>query len=202
MECDVLIVGAGCAGSVAALKLSRAGLKVVVVEKEDTIGGHTNTKIDITENKDIQSIVDELELPVLKKCNQSKWFSPNYSFTWDSNVSDLYFKRGSEPGCLEVEVMKNAVKAGAKLLLSTQISKFNFNGENITSAILKGNSTEEVKPKTVIIADGYAGTTAEQAGFEKPKENVTIAGYGITCNNIDMPLDTTWIFLDLSLIHI
>ena len=43
---NILIVGAGAAGLVAACELSRAGLKVIVLEARDRIGGRINTHHD------------------------------------------------------------------------------------------------------------------------------------------------------------
>lgn len=45
-EADVLIVGAGGAGLAAARELSAAGLKVIVLEARDRIGGRINTHLD------------------------------------------------------------------------------------------------------------------------------------------------------------
>lgn len=38
IECDVLVVGAGPASSVAALYCSKHGLKTVLIERDDKIG--------------------------------------------------------------------------------------------------------------------------------------------------------------------
>jgi succinate dehydrogenase/fumarate reductase flavoprotein subunit len=40
-ECDVLVVGSGCAGLSAAVTAGHHGLKVVIVEKEPRFGGTT-----------------------------------------------------------------------------------------------------------------------------------------------------------------
>ena len=44
--CDVLVIGAGAAGSVAALNLALKGHSVLVVEKLSRLGGHNQAKID------------------------------------------------------------------------------------------------------------------------------------------------------------
>ena len=46
IECDVLVVGAGPAGSVAALYSSKQGLNTVLIERNNRVGAHTNTRID------------------------------------------------------------------------------------------------------------------------------------------------------------
>ena len=45
-DTDVLIIGAGAAGLAAARELSRAGLRVIILEARDRIGGRINTHFD------------------------------------------------------------------------------------------------------------------------------------------------------------
>jgi monoamine oxidase len=47
METDVLIIGAGVAGLAASRELSRAGLKNIILEARDRIGGRINTHYDL-----------------------------------------------------------------------------------------------------------------------------------------------------------
>jgi hypothetical protein len=53
ITCDVAIIGGGASGTYAAISLSNAGKSVVVIEKEDALGGHTNTYADPATNQTI-----------------------------------------------------------------------------------------------------------------------------------------------------
>ena len=71
MASDVLIVGAGAAGVSAALELSRAGLRVEILEARDRIGGRMFTRHDPTLNHPIElgaefvhGLASEIWLPI------------------------------------------------------------------------------------------------------------------------------------------
>jgi monoamine oxidase len=71
MPSDVLIIGAGAAGLSAALELSRAGLRVEIIEARDRVGGRMFTRHDPTLNHPIElgaefvhGIAPEIWLPV------------------------------------------------------------------------------------------------------------------------------------------
>jgi len=46
-DTDVLIIGAGAAGLAAARELSHAGIRVIILEARDRIGGRINTHFDL-----------------------------------------------------------------------------------------------------------------------------------------------------------
>ncbi|KAL8959555.1 MAG: hypothetical protein Q9183_005609 [Haloplaca sp. 2 TL-2023] len=61
LNVDVCIIGGGAAGTYAAIKNRDLGKRVVVIEKQDRLGGHTNTYIDPTTGQPIELGVAEYE---------------------------------------------------------------------------------------------------------------------------------------------
>ena len=163
-NCDVLIIGAGPSGAVAALVLSKAGVNTTVIEREKNPGMRTRTKIDITEESGIREIFDELELPFLAKSSSSKWFSKNESFDLNSKIQDYYLKRGPENDSFENIVMKKAISAGCVLKTESFPEKYEMEREGnglanakITDA--EGKIAENQLP-TAKTADGNEKTTS------------------------------------------
>jgi len=198
MKCDVLVVGAGASGSVAALSLSKKGFDVVVVEKCKKVGDHTQNKIDITEDVGLKKIIKELKLPIKDKTNKTRWFSPNYSFSLKSKIYDLYFKRGASEDCFEVEVINSAQDNGAKLFLNSNPKNINFKNNYVDSVIIKNNGKNYViKPKIIIAADGFNSSMLNLLDLRMYEQRVvTFAGYGISGQNFDLPPSVTHIFFD------
>ena len=60
--CDVLVVGAGPSGSIAALYCSKQGLNTILIEKEGHIGAHTTTRVDSSPDLRLTEIINELGL--------------------------------------------------------------------------------------------------------------------------------------------
>ncbi|KAL8865213.1 MAG: hypothetical protein Q9174_007010, partial [Haloplaca sp. 1 TL-2023] len=61
LDVDVCVIGGGAAGTYAAIKNIDLGKRVVVIEKQDRLGGHTNTYIDPTTGQPIELGVAEYE---------------------------------------------------------------------------------------------------------------------------------------------
>ena len=192
IECDVLVVGAGCSGSVAALSLSKKGFDVTVIEKQPKIGAHTQEKIDITEDIGLSPILNELKLSAKERTNKTRWFSPNNSFGLESKIYDLYLKRGPSEDSFEVGAVESCIDKGANLMLKTEPKKFNFK-EGIINSLETTNGT--IKPRIVIAADGVESSVLKELQI-KEERIVTIAGYGVMGENFDLPEAETHIFLD------
>jgi len=192
LKCDILIIGAGVAGSVAAHSIPKKKFNVIVIEKEPYIGAATSTKIDVTEDIGLTPIIEELNLPFLCKTNKTHWHSPNDSFTLDSEIHDIYFKRGPDRDSFENQVMKKAVKKGVKLLLNTKIKRINCSGGGITSVETNHGL---IKSKIVIAADGTNSKIPSQLGISE-KKIATFLGYGIYAENLKIPQKETHIFID------
>jgi len=82
INCDVLVVGAGPAGSVAALSCSKHGLETVLIERNNEVGSHATTRIDSSPDFGLSKITKELELKTENLVYNSTWQPPSErSFT-------------------------------------------------------------------------------------------------------------------------
>ncbi|MDI6655328.1 MAG: NAD(P)/FAD-dependent oxidoreductase [Candidatus Hydrothermarchaeota archaeon] len=183
IECDVLVVGAGPAGSVVALYCSKHGLNTVLIEKNKKVGAHTKTRIDASPDFELTKIINELELKIENVAYISKWHSPSgRSFTLNSKIGEYYFKRGPDSDSFERSTVEKAVKNGCKLFLNTAIEKIDKKGRKFHKAIAtRGGEEIVIKPKIIIAADGSDSFFHKYLN-EKIKKEIRV-GYGVTGKN-------------------
>ena len=161
IKCDVLVVGAGPAGSVAALYSSKQGLNTVLIERNNRIGAHTNTRIDSSPDFGLTEIVKEIGLKTENLVYNSKWHSPSgSSFTLHSKTGEYYFKRGSALDSFECSTAYNSMKYGCELILDAKLKSVSINENDrskmhINEVIVSQGSDEiMIKPKIIIDATG------------------------------------------------
>ncbi len=195
---DVLVVGAGVAGTVATLKLAREGKSVIVIEKLKKVGSHNHEKIDITESSDLDSIFSELELPHIGRFNKSIWHSPSHSFALHSKVHDYYIMRGSGSNSFEYIVSQSAKKQGAIFWTDSNIESIKSeNGHFSEVVVRKGSNRMLVVPRFIIGADGLNSDTLVKFGFTSfEKKGVELVGYGGVCSNLNIQPGETHVFFD------
>lgn len=152
INCDVLVVGAGPAGLVASLLLSKKGFSVVILEKNNHIG-NASSKFDITEGHRIKPFLDELKISPNKISSKSEWISKNNIFILDSKIQDFYFKRGNTSDSLEHNLYLRLQKKTdfVTFLFDSEIDSIKTSGDKIEKIISKNNI---ILPQYVIFADG------------------------------------------------
>jgi len=158
MKCDVLVIGAGPAGSVAALYSAKHGLNTVLIEKDNRIGARTNTRIDSSPDFGLTEIINELGLKTENLVYNSKWHSPSgSSFTLHSKTGEYYFKRGSAPDSFECSTAYNSMKSCCELILDAKIKSVSINKKrrSINEVMISQSSNKiMIKPKIIIDATG------------------------------------------------
>jgi digeranylgeranylglycerophospholipid reductase len=196
--CDVLVVGAGPAGSVAALYCSKQGLNTALIEKSNKIGAHTNTRIDSSPDFGLTKIIKEMKLKTENLVYKSKWHSPSgSSFTLDSKIGEYYFKRGHDPDSFECSTVSKAIKNGCKLFLDAAVEEINKNGEMFDEVIIsQGAERTVIKTEIIIAADG--GNSIFHRYFDKRFVKKNRVAYGITGRDFIQP-DTSEIYFDAEL---
>ncbi len=198
IECDVLVVGAGAAGSVAALCCSKHHLDTVLIEKNTKVGAHTKTRIDASPAFELTEIINELELKTENVVYKSRWHSPfGESFTLRSKVGEYYFKRGPDSDSFECSTVEKAVKHGCKLFLNTAIKKIDKKEGRFEKVIIAQNTNEIlIKPKIIIVADG-SNSFFHKYLNEKTRKEIRV-GYGVTGKNFGEP-NTSEVYFDAEL---
>ena len=169
VECDVLVVGAGPAGSSAARAAAEAGAKTIFIDKKKEIGVPVQCAEAIGEY-----LIPFLPFKIPEE--QLIWKIDGLSF-WAEGVT-IERSRGIWSGyALNREkfdewLANNAIEAGAKLHLESELIDLEFSENyHVTKAIVKtGEGMRKIKPKVVIAADGVHSKVLNKLGFTNLKD--------------------------------
>jgi len=180
LECDVLVVGAGPAGTVAALRCAKQGLDTVLLEKNSRVGGHTKTKLDASADSELSKIMDEMGLKDENTVFISNWHPPsgNY-FRLKSESPEYFFKRGPDSDSFEADTVAKAKAAGCQVYLNSKIEEITETDGKIESLTVKINGgVEIITSRVVVAADG--GNSMFHRFVTKKTEDRKKIGYGVS----------------------
>ncbi len=156
IHCDILIIGAGPAGSSAAVAAAKKGMDVLMVEQRSQIGVPVQCAEYIP-----APLVGQLNLGtgfVVQKVLKMRTILP------DGSVSDL-----SAPGFMihrnrfDQTIAQEAVRLGAKCLLSAKAVQRTEKGAVVVKQ--QDRETLVISPRIVIGADGPRSKTASWCGL-------------------------------------
>jgi len=163
MKCDVLVVGAGPAGSSAAAASSAAGLKTIVVERKSEIGVPTTCA----------GAIGAYLLPYLPFKVPGGLLAHKIEGL-EFNVEDIsYVRRGGPWSSYAIDrsafdkwLAKRAVDSGAELIVSAEFvdATLNKTGGGGHAKIKKDDSIFSVEFKVLIGADGANSGVLEMLG--------------------------------------
>ena len=170
---DVIIVGAGIAGSSAAITAGRAGLDVLLLEQADTpgkmnmTGGRIYTRAlkkllpDFAATAPLERRVVKERLSVLTEDAAStlEYFKEPSDSDGSSSVSSTVLRKSFDPW-----LAAEAEKAGAQLRLSQKVNDLVRKDGNICGVM---TGTETFHAHVVILADGASALLGQKAGMVK-----------------------------------
>jgi len=165
LECDVLVVGAGPAGSSAARAAAEGGAKTVFIEKKKEVG------VPVQCAEAIGSYLIPY-LPFKMPEDQLLWRIDGVSFTVDDitieRTGGIWSGYAINRERFDKWLAAEAVKAGAKLFLGTELVDLETEGEYIVTGARAKTSKGEMmfKPKVVVAADGVDSTVLKLLGFK------------------------------------
>ena len=187
---DVVIVGAGPAGSSAAYQAAKNGVKVALIEKEESIAETVRTS-GVTWIKNIK------EFGIPNDC-----FNPikNYSFCSPNNevtISDSV----AQAAVLDVRktyrwLVKEAEKQGADVFVKTTVNDIIKNKQGDIEGVIATNAEGTISffAKIIIDASGFGSVVSKAMGFVTQwKRFGAGAEYEVTAENVDS--ETWWLMV-------
>jgi digeranylgeranylglycerophospholipid reductase len=170
-EYDVVVVGAGPAGSAAAKAAAEKGARTILLEEHKIIGvpSHCTGLLVSSERPDILAeVLRTMDKRVVIRepgdCSGMKVFAPDgrvlQSEPWPSYLYLI------DRAAFDQELAKQAVSAGAELVLSTRVTGLIKREGRIIGVKTSSRALPEVFGKVVIGADGISGGVRGIAKWE------------------------------------
>jgi digeranylgeranylglycerophospholipid reductase len=189
---DIVVVGAGPAGSMTAKWAAKNGAKVLIIEKRQEIGSPVRCGEGISRSW-LDSVGIKLDAKsVAWQVKGAKIVAPNGTkFTLSEKMA------GNEVGLVLDRVFfdkllaRDAVKAGADLVLKTSAVGLLKSGNKVTGVKVRSfGETKDIKCGCVVGADGYESQVGRWADINTslaPRDITSCFQYRLT--NIDFDFD-------------
>jgi geranylgeranyl reductase family protein len=141
--CDILVIGAGPAGSTAAKSAAKAGVKVILIEKRKKIG----IPVQCAEYLPYQ-ITQEIKLSkdvIAQQIDFMQTYTPDSEVVETQAKGFIIYRE-----LFDQALAKLAIVAGVEIFLQTTALSY----EDGTVKAMHGNQTLQIIPKVIIGADG------------------------------------------------
>jgi digeranylgeranylglycerophospholipid reductase len=187
VSCDVCVVGAGPAGSLAAKTAAQSGADTVLLEEHHVPG----KPVFCAEGLSLSGIMDagvEPKVPdVAQQIKAARVFVPNGKYV--ELTSENWVGYTLNRDFFDRHLAENAVKAGADLMNDTKsLGIFRENGSISGVIAQKDNEQFRINAKVIIGADGYWSITRRSAGLGRwYPDIVSCAQYKLGDIKLDSP---------------
>ncbi len=183
-EYDVLVIGAGPAGSIAARTIAQQDLSVLLVEKRQEIG----SPVRCAEGASRRALAELTEIDprwIAAEISHSRIHSPGGTFVEVDPTAILVLERK----IFDRDLAAQAARSGANVWVKSRaVDLIRENGSIAGAVIRRSDGDYEVRAKVVIAADGVESQVGRWAGIDtacKPDDVDTCAQYFMTGIDID-----------------
>ena len=171
---DVVIVGSGPAGCMAARYAAKAGVSTLLLEEHRTIGEPIHCAGLISTRALAESELHHPERCVNREIKGAVIYSPSHEVVLESPTQRAF---AIHRDLFDQELANAAVKAGAELMLRSkaQAVKIRDEGCVLTVTTATPKVTREIAARVVIGADGARSTVARSVGLRTTRRCLSCA---------------------------
>jgi electron transfer flavoprotein-quinone oxidoreductase len=178
---DAIVVGSGCAGSVAAYELAKAGKSVLVIERGNFAGAKNMTGGRIYTHALREVFPDfEEDAPLERKISHERisLISPDSNMTIDFASNDLLVEGQESYSVLRAPfdqwLAQKAEDAGAEYIYGIAVEELVKEGSRVVG--VKAGE-DEITADVVVLADGVNSLlTASAVGYKRPSAHTIAVG--------------------------
>jgi len=166
IDSDVVVVGAGPAGCVAARSAASKGVRVVLLEEHGEIGSPVHCAEGLSLNGIRDAGVEPVEPVVSQRISRARVFAPNGSFVDLTSGDWVGYTLNRD--VFDRALGELAVRAGAELLTCAEAKSVIKDGGRVVGVRAeRGGEPLEVRAKVVIGADGCGSVVRRSAGLSR-----------------------------------
>lgn len=179
---EAIVIGSGCAGSVAAYELANAGKSVLVIERGNYAGAKNMTGGRIYSHALKKVFPDfEQDAPLERRITHERisMLSPEANFTVDFSSSEMK-NEGSDSysvlrGSFDQWLSQKAEDAGAEYIYGIAVEELIKNEAGKIIGVKAGD--DEITADVVLLCDGVNSLLTSQAvGFKRPQPGAMAVG--------------------------
>ncbi len=194
MDADVIVVGAGPVGGLAARQLARQGHSVLIMEEHDKIGHpvHCAGLIGISGLHD-NGVFPNPNVTITKVRKSILYSASGSKLVFDKGVPHAYVMHRDR---LDQQIAREAEDAGAKLLLGTRVTNCQRERTGVKITARQSNSNREYQAQVVINAEGISGRLSRQNGLPGPRREFILRALQYEVTNVSIPTNTVHLFFN------
>jgi len=197
-EYDVVIIGGGPAGAMAAIEASKSSLSVCLLEKISKIGGHIRCGEAISESS-LKEFVDPKEEWIARRINSCKIFSPS-EILLESKFSEKNNAFVLNRNIFDYDLSLIAKRNGVEIYNNAYAEDIILDNQFIDSVLVRYNGqTQKIKSKIFIAADGIESRIGRKAGIKtQVKMKDMESGFQYLVENIDIDPNSIQMYVGLN----
>ena len=197
VDAEVVVIGAGPAGSLAARQLARKGLSVLLLEEHNEVGRpvHCAGLIGI-EGLRNNGIIPQPDV-ILQQVRQSIFHAPSGAQLALAKTEPHAYVLHRDR--LDLQLAREAEAAGAKLQLGTRVTRvWRARNEMRISTEHKGQKSE-LYSQFVVNAEGINAQLMKPFKLPRPKRGYMLPALQYEVSNVSLPPDTVHLFFNSQL---